>query len=44
MVTERFSLTGGQILTYDCYTERTTGDSKVSGYMGESQAIAYDAR
>lgn len=40
MVTDR---TEGQILTYDCYMERTMGNSRVGGCMGESQYIANDA-
>jgi len=36
MGTDRFSLTEGQILTYDCYMERTLSDSRVRGRMGET--------
>jgi len=43
MVTDRFSLAGGQILRYDCYMERTMGDIRVGGCIGEPRDIANDA-
>lgn len=39
MGSDRFSLTEGQILTYDCYMERTLSDSRVRGCLDEFQIL-----
>ena len=36
---DRFSLTEGQILTYDCYMERTLSDSRVRGRLERYQIL-----
>ena len=42
MGTDRFSLTEGRILTFDCYIERILGDRRVCGRVGRPWGIAND--